>query len=49
MKRAGILLLAIAGTLVPRAAARAENEVTIRGAYYREPSTRVIQPVVEIA
>jgi len=41
--------LALAGTLVPRAAARAENEVTIRGAYYREPSTRVIQPVVEIA
>ena len=49
MKRAAILLLALAGTLVPRAAARAENEVTIRGAYYREPSTRVIQPVVEIA
>jgi hypothetical protein len=49
LNRAAILLLAIAGTLVPRAAARAENEVTIRGAYYREPSTRVIQPVVEIA
>ena len=27
---------------------RAEDRVTIRGAYYREPSTRVIQPVVEI-
>ena len=26
----------------------AEDLVTIRGAYYREPSTRVIQPVVEI-
>jgi hypothetical protein len=49
LKRAGILLLALAGTLVPRAGARADNEVTIRGAYYREPSTRVIQPVVEIS
>ncbi|HEY6478175.1 MAG TPA: DUF3570 domain-containing protein [Polyangia bacterium] len=49
MKRAGIFLLALAGTLVPRAPVRADNEVTIRGAYYREPSTRVIQPVVEIA
>ncbi|HVV15906.1 MAG TPA: DUF3570 domain-containing protein [Polyangia bacterium] len=28
--------------------ARAADQVTIRGAYYREPSTRVIQPVVEI-
>jgi hypothetical protein len=49
LKRPGILLLALGGTLLPRAAARADNEVTIRGAYYREPSTRVIQPVVEIA
>jgi hypothetical protein len=49
LKRAPVLLLALAGTLVPRAAARADNEITIRGAYYREPSTRVIQPVVEIA
>jgi hypothetical protein len=49
LKRVGILLLAIVGTLVPRVPARADNEVTIRGAYYREPSTRVIQPVVEIS
>lgn len=27
---------------------RAENRVTVRGAYYREASTRVVQPVVEI-
>jgi uncharacterized protein DUF3570 len=38
---AGILL---ASALV----ARADDRVTIRGAYYREPSTRVIQPVVDI-
>jgi Protein of unknown function (DUF3570) len=29
--------------------AQAENRVTVRGQYYREPSTRVAQPVVEIA
>jgi hypothetical protein len=29
--------------------ARADDHITIRGAYYRETSTRVIQPVVEIA
>ena len=28
---------------------RAEDRVTVRGAYYREASTRVIQPVVEIS
>ncbi len=28
--------------------ARAEDYVTVRGAYYREPSTRVIQPIVEV-
>lgn len=31
------------------ARARADDHVSIRGAYYREASTRVIQPVVEIA
>ncbi len=29
--------------------AQADNQVTVRGQYYREPSTRVVQPVVEIA
>ncbi len=28
--------------------ARADNHVTLRTVYYREPSTRVVQPVVEI-
>jgi len=32
----------------PAAPVRAENSVTVRGAYFREASTRVIQPVVEI-
>ena len=49
MKHAAIVLLASSGLLLARAAARAEDLVTIRGAYYREPSTRVIQPVVEIS
>jgi len=34
--------------LVLVARARGADQVTIRGAYYREPSTRVIQPVVDI-
>jgi hypothetical protein len=42
------MLLVTWGTLVLAAPARADDLVTIRGAYYREPSTRVIQPVVEI-
>jgi hypothetical protein len=29
--------------------ARADDHVTVRGAYYREASTRVVQPVVEIS
>jgi hypothetical protein len=29
--------------------ARSDDYVTLRGQYYREPSTRVVQPVVEIA
>jgi len=28
--------------------ARAEDRVTVRGAYYREPSTKVVQPMVEV-
>lgn len=30
------------------ASVAADNHVTLRGQYYREPSTRVVQPVVEI-
>jgi hypothetical protein len=37
-----VLLLLAAG------AARAEDRISLRGAYYREPSTRVVQPMVEI-
>ncbi len=51
MKHARLCLLAglvLGGALLSRSAVRAEDRVTIRGAYYREPSTRVIQPVVEI-
>jgi hypothetical protein len=42
------LLLTVVGASLPGAAVRATGEVTIRGAYYREASTRVIQPVVQI-
>jgi hypothetical protein len=48
LKRAVLALVAAAGGLLFGTAARAEDRVTIRGAYYREPSTRVIQPMVEI-
>jgi hypothetical protein len=41
-----VAALALAGAAATRA--RAEDYVTLRGAYYREPSTRVIQPVVEV-
>jgi hypothetical protein len=39
-------LLASIGALGGRAVA--DDYVTVRGAYYREPSTRVIQPTVEV-
>jgi hypothetical protein len=42
-----VLLLPVALALAP-AATRADDYVTIRGAYYREPSTRIIQPTVEV-
>jgi hypothetical protein len=48
LKHAALCLLVLSGALLSRATVRAEDRVTIRGAYYREPSTRVIQPVVEI-
>jgi hypothetical protein len=48
LKHAALCLLALSGALLLRSTVRAEDRVTIRGAYYREPSTRVIQPVVEI-
>jgi len=48
LKHAALCLLALSGALLLRSTVRAEDQVTIRGAYYREPSTRVIQPVVEI-
>jgi hypothetical protein len=42
--------LAIAGaaTLMFSTGARADDYVSVRGAYYREASTRVIQPMVEV-
>ena len=48
MKRIGFFLLVAVGALLPGSVVRGD-EVTIRGAYYREPSTRVIQPVVEMS
>jgi Protein of unknown function (DUF3570) len=44
LKRVGILAL----LLLSSAPARADNFVAVRGAYYREPSTRVIQPTVAL-
>lgn len=52
MKPAATRLVVAAAALtavaVPRPTA-AENLVTIRAAYFREPSTRVVQPIAEIA
>jgi hypothetical protein len=38
----------LAAAVAASSGARAEDYVTLRGAYYREPSTRVIQPTVEV-
>jgi Protein of unknown function (DUF3570) len=43
-----LVLGTVGATLLPGTSSRAEDRVTIRGAYFREPSTRVIQPMVEI-
>ncbi len=46
--RASRRLVAALATLVCAGSAGAEDRVTVRGAYYREPSTRIVQPMVEI-
>jgi hypothetical protein len=43
---AGLILLTV---LSGATRSQAENLVTVRGAYFREPSTRVVQPTVELA
>lgn len=45
--RAAWALMAVA--ILGGADARGENRVTVRGQYYREPSTRVVQPVVQLS
>lgn len=52
MKRAAVSALALAigsALAIGGTTARAEDYVIVRGAYYREASTRVIQPMVELA
>jgi hypothetical protein len=50
LKAATAQALALVVVVVPIArTAWADNHVTVRGQYYREPSTRVVQPVVEIS
>jgi hypothetical protein len=52
VRRSGACVALAAAILLaasPVAPVRAEDRVTVRGAYFREASTRVIQPVVEIA
>lgn len=48
LRRAASCAAALLLLVIAVARARGADQVTIRGAYYREPSTRVIQPVVEI-
>jgi len=47
--RTGALLVPAAAVMLLPHAVSAEDQVTIRSAYFREPSTRVVQPVVEIS
>jgi hypothetical protein len=44
--RLSLLLLALIVSIIARPDARAEDRVTVRGNYYRETSTRVLQPMV---
>ena len=45
-----LVVLAVAGAVLTAGGpSRAENLITVRGQYYRERSTRVVQPVVEVA
>jgi hypothetical protein len=46
LRRAPWLLLALLVALMARPDVRAEDRVTVRGNYYRETSTRVLQPMV---
>jgi hypothetical protein len=46
--RSGLVAAAVA-TLLGGALARAEDRVTVRGAYYRETSTKVVQPMVLVS
>ena len=48
LKRPAFALLALLAASLPSGLVRGDGDVTIRGAYYREASTRVIQPVVAI-
>jgi hypothetical protein len=45
----GAAVLALLGIGLSQGSALADDHVTIRGQYYREPSTRVVQPVVELS
>ena len=47
--RLGLPVALLGALVLLPASARAQGYVALRGAYYREPSTRVIQPVVEVA
>ena len=44
-----IILLVLAAIALPSSSGRAEDRVTVRGNYYREPSTRVLQPLVDVS
>jgi hypothetical protein len=43
LKTGPLLALALVAS-----SARGEDRVTVRGAYYREPSTKVVQPMIEV-
>src|SRR5687768_8961489 len=43
----GVAILVVALTLLGAAPAAAEDRISLRGTYFREASTRVVQPMVE--
>ena len=49
MKRAAAVLVAVGTVALAGGAARSDSYVTLRGQYYKEDSTRVVQPVVELS
>jgi hypothetical protein len=49
MTRRPLLVCAVGLALLPASPGRGEDRVSVHGAYFREASTRVVQPMIQIA